>query len=101
MALGVCYYPEHWPEQWWRYDARRMREVLYRKDIGADVAVHADELHGLGFLGAIDGGVCTAVAQVETELGIVLAGGDVFVRVHGDAGRDAQLHARCGQTGDD
>lgn len=27
MALGVCYYPEHWPEQWWRDDARRMRQL--------------------------------------------------------------------------
>lgn len=27
MALGVCYYPEHWPEDWWRDDARRMREL--------------------------------------------------------------------------
>jgi beta-galactosidase len=25
--LGVCYYPEHWPEDWWAEDARRMREV--------------------------------------------------------------------------
>lgn len=25
--LGVCYYPEHWPEAWWEDDARRMREV--------------------------------------------------------------------------
>lgn len=23
-ALGVCYYPEHWPEDWWAEDARRM-----------------------------------------------------------------------------
>jgi beta-galactosidase len=23
-ALGVCYYPEHWPEAWWREDAARM-----------------------------------------------------------------------------
>ncbi len=23
--LGVCYYPEHWPEQWWATDAARMR----------------------------------------------------------------------------
>lgn len=22
--LGVCYYPEHWPEAWWRDDAQRM-----------------------------------------------------------------------------
>ena len=25
--LGVYYYPEHWPETWWREDARRMREL--------------------------------------------------------------------------
>ncbi len=24
MRLGVCYYPEHWPETWWEDDARRM-----------------------------------------------------------------------------
>ncbi len=25
--LGVCYYPEHWPESWWPEDAKKMREV--------------------------------------------------------------------------
>jgi beta-galactosidase len=25
--LGVCYYPEHWPENWWADDARRMAEM--------------------------------------------------------------------------
>ena len=25
--LGVCYYPEHWPENWWVEDGRRMREL--------------------------------------------------------------------------
>ncbi len=25
--LGVCYYPEHWPEGWWADDARRMVEM--------------------------------------------------------------------------
>ncbi|MBM4218007.1 MAG: beta-galactosidase, partial [Gammaproteobacteria bacterium] len=25
--LGVCYYPEHWPREWWADDARRMREM--------------------------------------------------------------------------
>ncbi|HET6521674.1 MAG TPA: beta-galactosidase, partial [Geminicoccaceae bacterium] len=25
--LGVCYYPEHWPESWWPEDARAMREL--------------------------------------------------------------------------
>ena len=26
-TLGVCYYPEHWPEAWWPEDARQMREA--------------------------------------------------------------------------
>ncbi|WP_417691648.1 beta-galactosidase [Roseibium sp.] len=25
--LGVCYYPEHWPEERWAKDARRMRDM--------------------------------------------------------------------------
>jgi beta-galactosidase len=27
MKLGVCYYPEHWPEALWADDARRMAEL--------------------------------------------------------------------------
>ncbi len=27
MKLGVCYYPEQWPESWWADDAKRMRDV--------------------------------------------------------------------------
>lgn len=27
MRLGVCYYPEHWPREWWADDARRMVET--------------------------------------------------------------------------
>jgi beta-galactosidase len=35
MHLGVCYYPEHWPEEWWPDDARRMVEMaLSRVRIG-------------------------------------------------------------------
>jgi beta-galactosidase len=35
MRLGVCYYPEHWPESWWARDARRMVEMgLSRVRIG-------------------------------------------------------------------
>jgi len=26
-ALGVCYYPEHWPEDFWARDAARMAEI--------------------------------------------------------------------------
>jgi beta-galactosidase len=25
--LGVCYYPEHWPESWWAEDAAAMRDL--------------------------------------------------------------------------
>jgi beta-galactosidase len=28
--LGVCYYPEHWPQEWWQEDARRMAELGIR-----------------------------------------------------------------------
>jgi beta-galactosidase len=35
MKLGVCYYPEHWPETQWADDARRMAEMgLSRVRIG-------------------------------------------------------------------
>jgi beta-galactosidase len=27
MKLGVCYYPEHWPEAMWADDAKRMAEI--------------------------------------------------------------------------
>ncbi|MEM6828251.1 MAG: beta-galactosidase [Pseudomonadota bacterium] len=27
MKLGCCYFPEHWPEEMWAEDARRMREM--------------------------------------------------------------------------
>ncbi|WP_394728604.1 beta-galactosidase [Altererythrobacter sp. GH1-8] len=27
MELGVCYYPEHWPQERWAQDARMMRET--------------------------------------------------------------------------
>ena len=25
-TLGVCYYPEHWPKNLWKEDAKRMAE---------------------------------------------------------------------------
>jgi beta-galactosidase len=35
MKLGVCYYPEHWPEEFWPDDVRRMTELgLSRVRIG-------------------------------------------------------------------
>jgi len=26
-SLGVCYYPEHWPESQWKNDAKQMHEM--------------------------------------------------------------------------
>jgi beta-galactosidase len=26
-TLGICYYPEHWPEDWWATDAARMKAL--------------------------------------------------------------------------
>jgi beta-galactosidase len=31
LRLGVCYYPEQWPESMWQSDARRMRELGIRQ----------------------------------------------------------------------
>jgi beta-galactosidase GanA len=31
MRLGVCYYPEHWPESWWPEDARQMVDLGIRQ----------------------------------------------------------------------
>jgi beta-galactosidase len=31
MRLGVCYYPEHWPEAWWPQDARQMGALGIRQ----------------------------------------------------------------------
>lgn len=30
MELGVCYYPEQWPQSWWADDAKRMAEMGIR-----------------------------------------------------------------------
>lgn len=69
MRLGVCYYPEHWPEDWWDDDARRMAAMgLSRVRIGEfawsriepepgrydwgwlDRAVETLHRHGLGII---------------------------------------------------
>ena len=69
MRLGVCYYPEHWPEDLWDEDARRMSEMgLSRVRIGEfawsriepdpgrydwgwlDRAVEVLHSHGLGII---------------------------------------------------
>lgn len=31
MRLGCCYYPEHWPEDWWADDAARMADLGFSR----------------------------------------------------------------------
>ena len=45
MKLGVCYYPEQWPEEMWADDARRMAEagpVLRAMKLPPDAVLDAD-----------------------------------------------------------
>ncbi len=72
-------------------------EALGREHVRADVAVQADERHGARRAGELDRPHGVAVGEVEAELRVVLAGGDVLVRVGVDARRDAQVDLRSGQ----
>ena len=55
MKLGVCYYPEHWPEERWSTDAAHMRvlgisvvrigEFAWSRLQSADGTLHLDWLH--------------------------------------------------------
>ena len=36
LRLGVCYYPEHWPESIWQSDAQRMRELGIKPHMSLD-----------------------------------------------------------------
>ena len=38
FLLGVCYYPEHWSEELWADDFRRMREIGFSVIRVANVA---------------------------------------------------------------
>ena len=42
MRLGVCYYPEHWPEEWWADDARRSRQCARKRVVVAVLAHRLD-----------------------------------------------------------
>lgn len=45
MTLGVAYYPEHWPEDRWKTDARLMREAGIRRARVGEFAWHRLEPH--------------------------------------------------------
>ena len=64
--------------------------------VRSDVAVHADQLDGRRPPRPVDRPQRVAVAEVEPELRIVLAGGDELVGVGVDARRDAQEDLRRG-----
>jgi beta-galactosidase len=70
MRLGVCYYPEQWPEDWWADDARRMAEMgLSRVRIGEFVWSRIEPDPGRYDWGWLDRAVETLHA---TGLGIIL-----------------------------
>ncbi len=60
------------------------------------MAVQPDELHRVRSAGVVDRPQRIAVAEVEPELRVVLAGGDELVGVCVDARGDAQHHAGDG-----
>jgi beta-galactosidase len=70
MKLGVCYYPEHWREDWWADDARRMAEMgLSRVRIGEFAWSRIEPDPGLYDWGWLD----RAVETLHKEgLGIIM-----------------------------
>jgi hypothetical protein len=44
VSIGVCYYPEHWPETVWAEDARRMRWLKVFGELIANSDMHAGNL---------------------------------------------------------
>ena len=68
--LGCCYYPEHWPEEWWADDARRMAEMgLSRVRIGEFAWSRIEPAQGRFDWGWLDRAVETLAAA---GLGIIM-----------------------------
>lgn len=71
MRLGVCYYPEHWPEELWAEDARRMVEAgLTRVRIGEFAWSRIEPEADCFEWGWLDRAVQTLA---ESGLGIIMA----------------------------
>ena len=71
MRLGVCYYPEHWPEQMWADDARRMAQAgLSRVRIGEFAWSRIEPEPGRFEWGWLDRAIETLQAA---GLGVILA----------------------------
>jgi beta-galactosidase len=71
MKLGVCYYPEQWPEAWWRDDAMRMAEIgIKRVRIGEFAWSRLEPEQGRFEWGWLDRAIEVLVAQgLEIVLG--------------------------------
>lgn len=70
MRLGVCYYPEHWPEAWWADDARRMASMgITRVRIGEFAWSRIEPQPGLLDWGWLDRAIETLHAA---GLGVIL-----------------------------
>ena len=66
MELGVCYYPEHWPEAWWADDARRMVEMgISHVRIGEFAWSRIEPEPGRFAWGWLDRAVETLAAQIR------------------------------------
>ncbi len=64
MKLGVCYYPEHWPEERWAEDARLMRQAgLAVVRIGEFAWAKMEPAEGQFEWGWLDQAVDTLTAQ--------------------------------------
>ena len=66
MKLGVCYYPEHWPENVWVDDARRMAEMgLSRVRIGEFAWSSIEPSEGKFTLDWMDRAIAAAQLQID------------------------------------
>ena len=75
MRLGVCYYPEHWPEDLWPGDARRMSELgIHWVRIGEFAWSRIEPEPGRFDWAWLDRAVETLTTLIEPIMIIVLGG---------------------------
>ncbi|MFM8322887.1 MAG: beta-galactosidase, partial [Chloroflexota bacterium] len=97
MPLGVCYYPEHWPEERWPLDARLMRQAgLEIVRIGEFAWAKMEPAEGRYDWGWLDRAVQTLAAEgLQVVLGTPTPTPPAWlVRTHPEVlpvGRDGQV----------
>lgn len=104
MKLGVCYYPEHWPEERWCVDAEQMRSIGISIVRIAEFAWYKMELQeGVFDWGWLDRAIETLAAQgLQVVLGTPTAAPPAWmVRAYPDVlpvdaqGRRREFGSRC------